>query len=165
MLQTQYIDSFHPFCNTSVFQHIRGFSVRERRKLLFHIHQIHQFEPRLEKFPLVNSGILVPYHGFRIRRILPVSLAIMKERYNIRIIPKKYKRYPFFNFKEAYRTYLFPFVESILMDGRTQRRPFWNSQVIEQNLESYHQQSIDYSRTITNIITTELILRKFIDGD
>jgi hypothetical protein len=165
MFQTQYIDSFHPFCNTSVYQHIRGFSVSERKKLLFHKHQIHHLESRLESIPLVNSGILVPYHGFRIRRIIPVGLTILKERYKISFIPERYKRYPVFNYKEAYRKNLLPFVEGILMDEKTQCRPFWNSHIIEQNLRSHRDQNIDYSSTITNIITAELILRRFIDGN
>ena len=164
MFQTQYIDSFHPFCNASIYQQIRGFSVNERRRLLFHKHAIHHFESRLESIPLVNSGILVPYHGFRIRRILPIGLAILKERYNINIIPERYKRYPVFNFKEAYRENLLPFVEGILLDRKTQSRPFWNGKVLERNLRLHRDQYINFSSTITNIITAELFLRKFIDA-
>lgn len=164
MFQTQYIDSFHPFCNASIYQLIRGFSVGERRKLLFHKHAIHHFESRLESIPLVNSGILVPYHGYRIRRILPIGLAILKERYNINIIPERYKRYPVFNFKEAYRENLLPFVEGILLDHKTQSRPFWNGKVLERNLRLHRDQNIDFSSTITNIITAELFLRRFIDA-
>ncbi|MCK4558254.1 MAG: hypothetical protein KAV45_00620 [Calditrichia bacterium] len=164
MLQTQYIDFFHPFCNTSIYQLIRGFSVGERRKLLFHKYAIHHFESRLESIPLVNSGLLVPYRGFRMKRVIPIGLAILNERYKINIIPKRYKRCPVFNFKEAYRENLLPFVEDILLDHKTQSRPFWNGKVLERNLRLHREQKINFTSTITNIITAELFLRRFIDA-
>jgi len=163
MFQTQYIDSFHPFCNASIYQIIRGYSVSERRKLLFHKHAIHHFEPRLESIPLVNSEILVPYFGYRFRRIVPIGLAMFKERYKFNFISERYKRYPIFDFKEAYRKNLFPSVEGILMDQKTKSRPYWNGNVLEQNLRLFKEQKNDYSSRITNIITAELLLRRFID--
>jgi hypothetical protein len=163
MFQTQYIDSFHPFCNVSVYKQIRGFSVGERRNLLFHKYAIHNFESRLESIPLVNSGLLVPYHSFMTKRIFTIGLAILKERYKVNIIPERYRRYPVFNFKEAYRENLLPFAEDLLLDDKTRLRSFWDDQVLEQNLRLYRDHNINYSSMITNIITAELFLRCFID--
>jgi hypothetical protein len=164
MFQNQYIYSFHPFCNTSTYQHIRGYSVSERRKLLFHNYAINHFEPRLTAIPLVNSGVLVPFHGFKIRRIWPIGLAILKERYKVNFVPDRYKRFPVFNFEEAYRKDLFPFIENVMMDEKTRKRPFWSGRSIEENLHLYRDQHINYGRTITNIITSEFILRQFVDS-
>jgi hypothetical protein len=163
MLQLQYIDSYHPFCNASAYQQIRRLSVSERRRLLFHKHAIHRFEPRLESFYLVNSGILVPYFGYRIRRVLPVGLTILKERYGFSIIPNRYKRYPVFNIKEAYQNELYSYVKDILLDKKTRNRSYWNAEIIEKNLYQFKDNIIDFSSQITNLITIELFFRKYID--
>jgi len=164
MFQTQYIDFLHPFCNTQTYGLMRKISAKERRNMLFHKYVIHKYESRLESIPLVNSGLLVPYKGFMIRRIFPIGAAYLKDRIGIKVLGNRYKRCPVFNFESAFRTFLLPFVKEVLLDPRTQNRPFWDGSVLEEMIRRHESQQINGAKLFFNIITAELFLREFIDG-
>ena len=153
MFQSHFINCRQPFYDRQAFNSVQSFSTKERKKLHIHRALLQRNFPRLKNFPLESGDYIIPYYGFRQKRLLPLALE--------RTFPLfRFKKYPLQKPGNYFNKDLNTFTKEILLDPKTVSRPLWNGNQFEEIIINHEQNRGDYSETFFNLLTVELFLRR-----
>ncbi len=155
MFQSHFINCRHPFYDRQTFEKVRAFSIQERKKLHIHKYLIKQYFPNLENFPLESNDHIIPYHGFKWKRLIPLIL----DHFTGNSKALQFKKYPLLKPQGYFRDELNRYLKDTLLDQNSKIRTFMNMNKIEQIIKDHEQNTFDYSAHFFQALTVELFLR------
>ena len=156
LFQSHFINCRQPFYDRAAFEAVQKFSIKERKRLLIHRSLVQRNFPALKNFPLESGDYMIPYAGFRQKRLLPLIL----ERVAGKARFLQFRKYPLLQTQGYFQHELNHFLKEVLQDSVSAVRPFLQKQKIEQLIKEHEQGRADYSAHFFHLLTVELFLRQ-----
>jgi len=155
LFQSHFINCRQPFYDRATFDSARTFSISERKKLLIHRSILKNHFPLLANFPLESNDYIIPYQGFRFKRLMP----LFSERFVRKLPLLHWKKYPLFTEPYYFNTSFITYLKERLLDEKTTRLPFHNQEKTETFLKKGAYHAGDFS-LILHLLNVHLLLER-----